>query len=213
MNALQSSRPMVAPPQIGCVFVTGVWKSGNHLIYSALNQLGVEGPLNGFAAHLLFGQSKVSKRMLRGALPTGAAVDVGLETEVFIRPGYPFDQVLTRAEGCLTAPTVLQVPFEDLVGPNGAGSPARQKMTLAALCDNLNLTSPAGPAWAERIYGRSLTSNKGWINRWREPESRDLRDEIEERLATHLVTWCYAADVEARHDARLFPRVDDQCFT
>jgi len=70
------------------VFVTGVWKSGNHLVYSALNQLGIEGPFNGIAAHLVFGRFAPVKRVVRGALPGTKGIDVGLETEALIRPGY-----------------------------------------------------------------------------------------------------------------------------
>ncbi|KFE33432.1 hypothetical protein [Thioclava atlantica] len=47
--------------------MTGIWKSGNHLVYSALNELGIEGPFNGIAAHLLFGRGKTAKRLLRGS--------------------------------------------------------------------------------------------------------------------------------------------------
>jgi hypothetical protein len=67
------------------VFVTGIWKSGNHLVYSALNELGIQGPFNGIAAHLLFGRGKTIKRLLRGS---ASGIDVGLETEARVRPCY-----------------------------------------------------------------------------------------------------------------------------
>lgn len=68
-----------------CVFVTGIWKSGNHLVYSALNELGIEGPFNGIAAHLIYGRFSMAKRLLRGS---AQGIDIGLETEVRIRPSY-----------------------------------------------------------------------------------------------------------------------------
>lgn len=72
----------------GPIFVNGIWKSGNHLVYSALNELGIAGPFNGFAAHLIFGRYQGVKRLLRGALPGTAGIDVGLESEARIRPSY-----------------------------------------------------------------------------------------------------------------------------
>ena len=50
-----------------CVFVTGIWKSRNHLAYSALNEMGVAGPFNGISAHLLFGRHQIAKRLIRRA--------------------------------------------------------------------------------------------------------------------------------------------------
>lgn len=82
------------------VFVTGVWKSGNHLVYSALNELGVEGPFNGFAAHLLFGRGKAGKQLLRGVFPGMNGIDVGLETEARIRSGY-LRRTLRRLSGMI----------------------------------------------------------------------------------------------------------------
>jgi hypothetical protein len=82
----------------GAVFVNGIWKSGNHLVYSALNELGVEGPFNGIAAHLLFGRAKFAKRLLRGSWPGTKAIDVGLETEAQVRPGY-LRHTLRKLEG------------------------------------------------------------------------------------------------------------------
>lgn len=278
---------MAAPKQNLCngpIFVTGVWKSGNHLVYSALNQLGIEGPFNGFAAHLLFGRGKVVKRAIRGAWPLTTGIDVGLETEARIRPGYlrssirrlrgrivgghaaysealldllleegarivtirrdprdvlvsfadwigerpdtylhrdfahldreerillllrggrgsgyhlhPFEDVLTRAAGWLKAPPGLQVAFEDIVGAKGGGTTAAQANAVRALHAHIGAEKPLTDVDPTRIYGGSLTFNKGRIARWRELGSRDLRDELKERLAAHLPAWGYAADEE-----------------
>ncbi len=64
-----------------CIFVTGVWKSGNHLAYSALNEMGVEGPFNGISGHLLFGRHAWLKRLLRCPRSQGDTLQVGLETD------------------------------------------------------------------------------------------------------------------------------------
>lgn len=87
---MEHSTDSHAPKMTRChpIFVNGIWKSGNHLVYSALNELGIKGPYNGFAAHLLFGRGKLAKRLTRGALPGSGGIDVGLETEAVIRPGY-----------------------------------------------------------------------------------------------------------------------------
>jgi hypothetical protein len=77
------------------IFVNGIWKSGNHLIYSALNELGVEGPFNGIAAHLLFGRHRVMKRLIRGST---RGIDIGLETEACVRAGY-IRRTLRRLRG------------------------------------------------------------------------------------------------------------------
>lgn len=75
-------------PSSPCIFVTGIWKSGNHLAYSALNELGIEGPFNGISGHLMFGRYAWAKRLLRS--PRGAvdAVQVGLETDVEVSRRY-----------------------------------------------------------------------------------------------------------------------------
>jgi hypothetical protein len=259
------------------VFVTGIWKSGNHLVYSALNELGIEGPFNGIAAHLLFGLGKTAKRLLRGS---ASGIDVGLETEARVRPGYirhslrklrgkiigghaafspellallraqsvhmivirrdprdilvsfadwidgrpdyfmrpdfaglsreqkvarlirggagrgytlrPFSEVLTRAEGWLTAGNdVLNVSFEDLIGPKGGGELGRQAAAIAAICRHLGRPAPDDPELIERIYGGSLTFNKGRSQRWRDLKGDDLHAEIAECLAPHLSRWGY----------------------
>ncbi|MDE8652417.1 hypothetical protein [Novosphingobium album (ex Liu et al. 2023)] len=259
------------------VFVTGIWKSGNHLVYSALNTLGIEGPFNGIAANLLFGRGAAAKRLLRGS---ASGIDVGLETEARVRPGYihhslrklrgkivgghaafspellallraqsvhmivirrdprdilvsfadwidgrpdyfmypdfaglsreqkvarlirggagsgytlrPFSEVLTRAEGWRTAgKDVLSVSFEDLIGPKGDGTAERQAATVAAICRHLGRPVPDDPELIERIYGGSLTFNKGRTQRWRELQGADLRNEITACLAPHLARWDY----------------------
>ena len=75
---------MTAP----CVFVTGIWKSGNHLAYSALNAMGVPGPFNGIAAHLLFGRHAWAKRIVRGPRAGNDAIQVGLETDAHVSGRY-----------------------------------------------------------------------------------------------------------------------------
>lgn len=266
--------------KLPCVFVTGIWKSGNHLVYSALNELGIEGPFNGIAAHLLYGRSKVAKRLLRGS---AQGIDVGLETEARIRPAYiqytlrrlrgrilgghaaystelialmraegalmifirrdprdmlisfadwiggradnylyaefaslsredrvakllrgdrahrirPFKEVLARAEGWLAeAGEVLVMNFEDLVGPKGGGTVERQTTALQELCDHIGCDMPDDPDWVDRIYGSSLTFNKGQVQRWRELQSLDLQTEIADLLAEPMRRWGYAPHVE-----------------
>ncbi|OWY07398.1 hypothetical protein B6V74_18475 [Thioclava sp. F42-5] len=267
-----------------CIFVNGIWKSGNHLVYSALNELGIEGPFNGIAAHLLYGRRKRIKQLVRGATN---GVDVGLETEARVRQRYvrntlrrlrgkivgghaayspeflammraegarmiiirrdprdmlvsfadwiggrpdyfmhgdfapltreervrrllkggsgtgywlrPFAEVLTRAEGWLAErDDVLTVAFEDLIGPQGGGSRPRQLATLEAICYHLERALPDDPNLVERVYGGSLTFNKGRIERWRELDSADLQDEIAERIGPHLGRWGYGAAASHR---------------
>lgn len=249
-------------------------------MYSALNQLGIDGPYDGIAAHLVFGRYRWAKRLLRAALPGAAGIDVGLETEARIRPSYiaatlrrlrghivgghaahsdalvallcaerariivvrrdprdilvsfadwicgrpdyfmhpdfaplsrearvarllnggagsgyqlrPFTEVLELAEPWLfMAGDVLVVGFEELIGPNGGGSSKRQTAAVSAICDHLDLSTPEDSSWMERIYGGTLTFNKGRIQRWRELESSDLQSEINEMLAPYVVRWGY----------------------
>jgi hypothetical protein len=121
-------------------------------------------------------------RLLRGGRCTGYTLR-------------PFVEVLDRAQPWLSlGDRALTVCFEDLVGPNGGGKPERQALTLAKICDHLELTPPKDPTWVERIYGGSLTFNKGRIQHWQELESRDLRNEIDEQLTLKLRQWGYATD-------------------
>lgn len=264
---------MTAP----CVFVTGIWKSGNHLAYSALNEMGIPGPFNGISGHLLFGRHAWLKRLIRGR---GDTVQVGLETDVEVsrryiegqakrlsgcilgghaahtlaleevlrgtgarmicirrdprdilvsfadwigsRPdfylhadfaglsrddrialllrggqgsGYtltPFPEVLRRAEGWLTAPDVLQVSFEGLIGVHGGGSPAAQEAMVAELHHHTRAPKPLAEVVPDNIFGGTLTFNKGRSQRWRELRNADLVAEIEAVLAPYLENWGYA---------------------
>jgi hypothetical protein len=259
-----------------CIFVNGVWKSGNHLVYSALNELGVRGPFNGIAAHLLFGRHKLIKRLVRG---DRFGVDVGLETEAKIRPGYvtyelrrlrgrimgghaayshqlerlvnaedakiiiirrdprdilmsfadwiasrpdyflhsdfaelgrherirlllrggqgsgyrirPFTEVLTLAEGWLKVPGALQISFEDLVGAQGGGDSEVQARIVAGLHEHVRPPKPMAEVEIDKIYGGTLTFNKGHSKRWVELDSPALVHEIQDKLGPHLEKWGY----------------------
>ena len=85
MKTLYVDSSAAVPGRSNCIFVTGIWKSGNHLVYTALNKLGIEGPFNGIAAHLIYGRFRMAKRLFRGS---AQGIDIGLETEVRIRPCY-----------------------------------------------------------------------------------------------------------------------------
>lgn len=276
------------------IFVNGIWKSGNHLVYSALNELNVTGPFSGVAAHLLFQRRKFLKRILRGAWPGIGGIDVGLETEARLRPSYirytlrrlsgriigghaahtpelvellrqegartimicrdprdilvsfadwiegrpdyfmhpdfvglsrearverllrggtgigyklrSFNEVLGLAQPWLNeGEDILVVRFEDLVGPKGGGSFEKQAEVLAGICRHLDLTPPEDSAWMDRIHGGSLTFNKGRVQRWREIDSLDLKDEISERLSVELARWGYAQEEIDHHTKRSHP--------
>lgn len=264
----------------GPIFVTGVWKSGNHLVYSALNEMGISGPFNGIAAHLLFGRHRWAKQFLRGPLKRIDSVQVGLETDaqvsrryiakearrlsgkilgghaaytpeleailntsharkicirrdprdilvsfsdwvgtrpdyflhndfvhlsreqrvrLLLRGGefsfgklYPFPEVLRRASGWLNVRDILQISFEDLIGPVGGGDPTKQAEALTAIHAHVGAPVPLEQVNADSIYGGSLTFNKGRSQRWRELDSVDLVDEIGEVLGPFLTTWGYA---------------------
>lgn len=268
---------MTAP----CVFVTGVWKSGNHLAYSALNEMGIDGPFNGIAAHLVFGRHAWLKRLIRGPRGHADALQVGLETDARVsrrylagqarrlsgrimgghaahtpaleaimrdagarmicirrdprdilvsfadwigsRPdfylhkdfaglardariekllrggagsGYeltPFPQVLERAEGWLTAPDVLQISFEGLIGADGGGDRAAQEAMVARLHAHVRAPKPLAQVNIDNIYGGTLTFNKGRSQRWRELENAALVGEIETAFGPYLDRWGYAA--------------------
>ena len=63
------------------IFINGVWKSGNHLIYSALNSIGLNGPSIGFASHLLKGKFIFIKKLSRSrSINNINKIDIGLDT-------------------------------------------------------------------------------------------------------------------------------------
>lgn len=261
------------------VFVNGVWKSGNHLVYSALNQSGIEGPYIGFAAHLVFGRFRLAKRVMRGTFSKTRGINIGLEADANIRPvflkrnlrrlrgrivgghaafspdlyellesesarvivirrdprdilvsfadwiggradyflhkqfssldrdarialllrggesaGYclnPFTEVLRRAEGWLTAPGALQISFEDLIGAKGGGDHATQVNIVAEMHKHVRAPKAFEDIDLGKIYGGSLTFNKGRKSRWRELQSAELIDEINDKIGPHLATWGY----------------------
>ena len=264
-----------------CVFVTGIWKSGNHLAYSALNELGVAGPANGISGHVLYGKYWLAKRLLRRPWRRGDGVQVGLETDALVggryiaretrkmrgqimgghaahsaqieavmrdegvrmicirrdprdilvsfadwiegRPDYflhqvfeglsreqkvarllkggrgrgfvlhPFVEVLRRAEGWLTAPDVLQISFEGLVGAHGGGDAGTQEDVIAALHAHVEAPKPMEEVRAENIYGGTRTFNKGRSQRWRELQDSALVEEINAQVGPELEKWGYAA--------------------
>lgn len=262
----------------GPIFVNGIWKSGNHLVYSALNTMGVAGPFNGIAAHLTRGSHPIIKRLVRGRWPGQSGIDVGLETKTSIRPSYirqtlrrlegrivgghaayspelfallqaenarmiairrdprdilisfadwigtrqdfflhpyfepldrdarirlllrgnadykinPFPRVISLAEGWLNAPGVMQVRFEDLIGEQGGGLRDKQTRVVADLHTHVGAATPLNEIDIDKIYGHSLTFNKGRTSRWRAIEDNALRDEIADKLGPHLSTWGYS---------------------
>lgn len=270
---------MTASPS-PCIFVTGIWKSGNHLAYSALNELGIEGPFNGISGHLLHGRHAWAKRLIRSPRGTADAVQVGLETNVEVsrryiarqtkrlsgkilgghaahtqkleqtlrdagarmicirrdprdilvsfadwigsRPdfylhndfvglsrdariekllhggtgsGYdltPFTQVLEHAEGWLSAPEVLQISFEELIGVDGGGNRTAQETMVAKLHSHVSAPKPLSEVNINNIYGGTLTFNKGRSQRWRELENNSLVTEIETTFGPYLKRWGYA---------------------
>lgn len=281
MNVLHKDDGMTrtAPDGTPCIFVTGIWKSGNHLVYSALNELGIEGPFNGISAHLLFGKHQWLKRILRRPRGQADAVQVGLETDALVSgkyiagsaeklagkimgghaahtpelegvlraagarmicirrdprdilvsfadwigsrpdfymhkdfaglsrddriarllrggPGtgytlYPFTTVLDRAYGWRTAPDVLQVSFEELIGAQGGGDAAAQQGMVDALHAHTRPVKPLSEVKLENIYGGTLTFNKGRSKRSKELDNAELVAEINETLAPHLARWGY----------------------
>ncbi|NRB18480.1 MAG: hypothetical protein HRU33_13150 [Rhodobacteraceae bacterium] len=264
-----------------CIFVTGVWKSGNHLAYSTLNELGIEGPFNGISAHLLFGRYRWIKRAMRQAWRSNDVVNVGLETDAFVKRSYiaasvhklsgrilgghaayspelegvleeagtrmicirrdprdilvsfadwigtrpdfylhrdfanlsrngrivkllrggkgtgyhlnSFSEVLARSEGWLNSPNVLQISFEELIGDRGGGNSSSQARTVAAIHDHVRSPKPMDTVNFEKIYGGTLTFNKGRKQRWRELESQSLITEINEVLGPQIAIYGYEA--------------------
>ncbi len=262
-----------------CIFVTGIWKSGNHLAYAALNELGVTGPFNGISAHLIFGRHQWLKRLLRQPRGQSPAIQVGLETDAFVsrryitgaarklsgrilgghaahtpeleaalnetgarmicirrdprdilvsfadwigsRPdfymhrdfaplsrderilrllrggegtGYhlnPFSEVLTRGEGWLHAPDVLQISFEELIGTRGGGDSSAQENTVRGLHAHVQPPKPLEQVELDKIYGGTLTFNKGRKKRRKDIEDPDILAEIEDTLAPHVKRWGY----------------------
>ncbi len=85
---ISNGRIIVSDVHSTPVFVTGIWKSGNHLVYSALNELGIDGPFNGISAHLLFGRHQWLKRFLRRPRGVGDAIQVGLEADALVSRRY-----------------------------------------------------------------------------------------------------------------------------
>lgn len=103
-----------------CVFVTGVWKSGNHLAYSAINALGIPGPFNGISAHLLFGRYAWAKRFLRKGKTRGPSIQVGLETDALVDRSY-IEKQIKRLEGkILGGHAAYSVQLEDALIGAGA---------------------------------------------------------------------------------------------
>lgn len=263
-----------------CIFVTGIWKSGNHLAYSALNAMGIEGPFNGIAAHLVNGKNRWAKRLIRSPRGAGDAIQVGLETEAQVsrryiarqaqrlsgkimgghaahspelaqtlrdagarmicirrdprdilvsfadwiggRPDYflhpyfahldrearvrklldgaqldigklnGFIDVLDLASGWLQEEEVLQVAFEELIGPLGGGTVEAQHAVVKALHSHVKPAMTFSQIDKDAIYGGTLTFNKGRSQRWKELADPALVNEIEDRLAPQLVKWGYA---------------------
>ena len=263
-----------------CIFVTGIWKSGNHLAYSALNAMGVEGPFNGIAAHLVNGRHRWAKRLIRSPKGRGDAVQVGLETDAevsrryiakqaqrlagkimgghaahspelaqtlreagarmicirrdprdilvsfadwiggradfYLHPDFkplsredrvrvlldggptriapilPFLDILERGLGWTREAGVLQVTFEDLLGPAGGQSAEAQRAAVAAIHAHIEPETPLDAVDLGSIYGGSLTFNKGRSQRWRELDDAELVARIERELEPVLPQWGYA---------------------
>ena len=77
--------------------VNGIWKSGNHLIYSILNSLNLDGPSIGFSSHLLNGKYSYAKKMIRSInLIKDDAIDIGLDTKCQIRASWIINKIKNK---------------------------------------------------------------------------------------------------------------------
>ena len=69
-----------SPPDfVTTVFGNAIWKSGTHLLARALEVLGVPRSDFGVAAHLVNGDGRAVRLLIRGPKPWSRVVDVGLE--------------------------------------------------------------------------------------------------------------------------------------
>ena len=107
-------------------------------------------------------------------------------------PLLPFPELLRRGAGWLEVPDVLQVSFENLVGPAGGGDAQLQAAAVAAIHAHVGAPVPLADLDAAAIYGGTLTFNKGNSGRWRELDDAALVAEIETTLGPQLGPWGYA---------------------
>lgn len=112
----------------------------------------------------------------------------------------PFEQQYAQYRGWLDAPGVAAVRFEDLVGPRGGGTFARQAATLAALAERVGW---AGSPWTlleaiDRTFNpQAGTFRRGTIDGWRDDLAPLRGTDEAARIAALAQAWGYADDEQA----------------
>ncbi|OUU51310.1 MAG: hypothetical protein CBC25_05815 [Pelagibacteraceae bacterium TMED65] len=98
------------------IFINGVWKSGNHLIYSALNTLGLKGPTIGFASHLLKGKLTILKKIMRSrSINNKNKIDIGLDTICEIDKSWIKKKITTNKNHIIGGHCKYSEGFDNLI--------------------------------------------------------------------------------------------------
>jgi len=106
----------------------------------------------------------------------------------------PMRNVLESFQPWLTAPGVLSVKFEDLVGERGGGSAARKLEVLQQIATHCGLPSGHLEELAKTATGSTPTLRKGKIGGWREDMPKEIADLVHRECGDLIKACGYALD-------------------
>jgi hypothetical protein len=108
-------------------------------------------------------------------------------------PAFPGVDDYQRSLWLLHDPNVCKVSFEELVGPDGGGSPAAQLAAIGRITEFLGLAADAREI-ASRLFRRdSFTFYKGQIGSWREAFGPEHKAILASRLGAAIEQYGYAS--------------------
>ncbi|MBY0529278.1 MAG: sulfotransferase domain-containing protein [Rhabdochlamydiaceae bacterium] len=96
----------------------------------------------------------------------------------------------------LTNPSVVAFRFEDMVGPLGGGSAAKQDESICILADLLGytLTPSSLNALCTQLFGNTPTFREGKIGSWKNYFTEEHKSAFKEKMGKELILLGYEED-------------------
>jgi hypothetical protein len=105
-------------------------------------------------------------------------------------------QRIEHIRGWMTAPSVMVVRFEDMIGAAGGGDAAVQQRTIREIGQHagIELSAPQASEIGERAFGKGVTFHAGQIGKWRGAFDDEAKAAFKTEAGQSLIELGYAED-------------------